>query len=319
MTSSGPICITGAAGFIGRHLLNELSGPGPGALRCLVRNGALPGPHAASIIRGDLGDPMALQALLVPGATVFNLAYDSGASALSNVRAATMLAHVCAMHRIRRLVHLSTATVVGRNRSTFINEESTCLPATPYERAKMAVEEALLRNRRTFELVIMRPSAVFGPGGSNLVKLARETVTDTRFKRHLRACFHDSRPMNLVSVSTVTAALIFAGTSGVRADGDIYIISESEEPANNYVDVQGILARAFGRPDPGMPVPSVPVLARDFVVRALRSGEWNTRRRYSSRKLISAGLQKPRPFEAALAEYGSYLANQYRVSGRITG
>jgi nucleoside-diphosphate-sugar epimerase len=319
VTSQGPICITGASGFIGSHLLNALSGGGPSALRCLARNGALPGPHAATIVRGDLADPAALERLLVPGATVFNLAYDSAASCESNARAAMMLGHVCARRGIRRLVHLSTATVVGRNRSTLIDENSRCSPATPYERAKMAVEEALLRSRGTFELVIIRPAAVFGPGGSNLVKLARETVAETRFKRCLRTFFHDSRPMNLVSVRNVVAALIFAGRSGIRAEGDTYIISESEETANNYSHVQGVFSRAFGRADAAMPVPCMPAFARDLIVRTVRRGEWSTERRYSSRKLIGAGFRKPAPFEAALSEYGSYLAAQYRSSGRLTG
>jgi nucleoside-diphosphate-sugar epimerase len=299
--------------------VNALSGICSSAPRCLVRNGGLSGSHTASIVRGDLADPAALEALLVPGATVFNLAYDTGASAESNVRAAMTLAHVCAVCRIRRLVHLSTATVVGRNRSALIDENSPCLPATAYESAKMAAEEALLRNRGTFELVIIRPSAVFGPGGSNLVKLARETVADTRFKRHLRTFFHDSRPMNLVSVGNVAAALVFAGTSEIRAEGDTYIVSESEEPTNNYRHVQGMFLRAFGRPNPAMSVPSLPALARDCIVRTVRTGEWNTQRRYSSQKLIAAGFRKPLRFEAALSEYGSYLANQYRLSGRITG
>jgi nucleoside-diphosphate-sugar epimerase len=318
-TAGGPICMTGATGFIGRHLLNELSATCPGALRCLVRNRAVLGTHAASIVRGELGDPKAVEALVVPGATVFNLAYDVRASTELNVRAAETIARVCAARRIRRLIHLSTATVVGKNRSPLINETSTCLPATPYERAKMAIEQALLSHAGSFELVIVRPTAVFGPGGSNLVKLAREAVADTRFKRRLRRFFHDARPLNLVSVGNVVAALIFAGTSAVRAEGDTYIISDSEEPANNYGHVQDVLSRALGGPDPALPARSVPAIARDFIVRALRSGEWNTQRRYSSDKLIAAGFQKPFRFEAALSEYGSYLASQYRLSGRITG
>jgi hypothetical protein len=125
--------------------------------------------------------------------------------------------------------------------------------------------------------------------------------------------------MNLVSVGNVVAALLFASTSEVRAAAETYIVSEDEEPANNYRDVQRVFSGAFSRPLPEMPVAHVPALARDFIVRSLRAGEWNTRRRYSSEKLIAAGFRKPRRFEAALSEYGSYLASQYRLSGRIAG
>ena len=80
-------------------------------------------------------------------------------------RAARALADACAKARILRLVHVSTAVVVGDSASSVIDEKTPCDPATAYELAKFQVERLLMEKARdAFELVILRPTAVFGPG-----------------------------------------------------------------------------------------------------------------------------------------------------------
>ena len=316
---SGPICVTGASGFIGRHLLAHLSRTGHAPLRCLARDPArLYGHPQLAVTEGDLRDPAALERFVVPGATVFNLAFDLAATPHERVEAAAALARVCEACGAKRLVHLSTATVVGDNREPVIDERSRCQAATPYERAKLAIEETLAKGLSGTELVVLRPTAVFGPGGLNVVKLAREIAAGSRGTRYLRACFHGRRPLNLVSVENVIAALVFLASAKPPVEG-IFIVSDAEDPANNYLDVERMLASAFGCADNPLPVLSMPSALRDLLLRMLGRMEGNSSRRYSSDKLSALGHVKPARFESAFAAYAEYLAAQFRRDGEVSG
>ena len=66
--------------------------------------------------------------------------------------------------RVRRLVHVSTADVFGSDHSMRITEKSRLKPAHTYERSKLAEEEWLLDNCGDLEVVILRPTRVFGEG-----------------------------------------------------------------------------------------------------------------------------------------------------------
>src|SRR6185312_1779779 len=110
-------------------------------------------------------DSAALERLLEPGAVVLNFAYQAGAAE----KLAEALGVACAARKVRRLVHVSTVSVYGAVRGEHVDEGTPCAPRTPYELEKHAAEEILERHARgRFELVILRPTAVFGPGGRNL-------------------------------------------------------------------------------------------------------------------------------------------------------
>ena len=316
---SGPICVTGASGFIGRHLLAHPSLAGNEPLRCLVRDPAhLPRHPQLAVTDGDLRDAAALARLVVPRATVFNLAFDRTATLRQCIEAAVALAHACETCGAKRLIHLSTATVVGDNADPVIDERSPCLPVTPYERAKLAVEETLARHLSATELVVLRPTAVFGPGGLNVVKLAAEIAGGNRAARYAKACFHGHRPLNLVSVENVIAALVFLANVQPPVES-MFIVTDAEEPSNNYLDVERILAGAFGRTDHSLPVLCMPAAWRELLLRAWKPAAAHSYRRYSPDRLRALGHTRPAPFEATLAAYAEYLAAQFRREGEVIG
>jgi nucleoside-diphosphate-sugar epimerase len=189
------LCIIGGAGFVGGRALRRAGGKA----RVLVHRRAV---AATSSVQGDAGDPTALGRLLAPDAAVLNFAYEAERAAAL----AETLGTACAARGVRRLVHVSTASVYGAASGRDIDEETPCAPRTSYEREKHAVEQILERHASgRFELVVLRPTAVFGPGGRNLETLALRILRQPWPRRYLRACLMGRRRLHAVDVECVAA------------------------------------------------------------------------------------------------------------------
>jgi len=65
---------------------------------------------------------------------------------------------------VRRLVHVSTADVYGPDHFKRINEKAELKPVHPYEKLKLMEETWLKTKAGDLEVVVLRPSRVFGPG-----------------------------------------------------------------------------------------------------------------------------------------------------------
>jgi 2-alkyl-3-oxoalkanoate reductase len=66
--------------------------------------------------------------------------------------------------RVRRMVHLSTADVFGSDHNARVTEKTKPHPVHAYERLKLFEERWLLKAAPDLEVVIVRPSRVFGAG-----------------------------------------------------------------------------------------------------------------------------------------------------------
>ena len=138
MTATPALCITGASGFIGQQVLHHLSALDIPRIRCLFRDPAraLIAGQQAEVLQGDMRSASSLEEWLSEGAVVLNLAFDANAEPAYNLAAAVALAGACARANAKRLIHLSTAAVVGTNPDNTIDESSECKPSTPYEAVK---------------------------------------------------------------------------------------------------------------------------------------------------------------------------------------
>ena len=82
---------------------------------------------------------------------------------------------------IKRLIHCSTAVVAGRVNDNIVTEQTECNPRTEYEKTKYQIEQILTQKARNhFPLTILRPTAVFGENGKNLLKLGITSIIDGR-------------------------------------------------------------------------------------------------------------------------------------------
>jgi len=304
------VAVTGASGFLGRHLVASLHERPDVGLRVLVHRRQ---PSLAMdddrirTVPGDLLTPNGLDLLLAPDCTVIHLAYSGSSSGPENLKAASNLADACAKARIRRLVHCSTAVVAGRVGDDLINENTRCRPAPGYESTKFEMERIFAEKAAgRFELAILRPAAVFGPGGRNLLKMADDLKSGNRVMNYLKSCLFDQRPMNLVSVGHVVSALTFLAFAERKWNGDVFIVSDDDHPWNTYRNVEKYLMKAMGRGDYPVPRFPLPAFVLSVMLRIKGRSNSNPQRRYDAGKLRAAGFQNTVSFEAGLKAFADW-------------
>ncbi len=301
------IAITGAAGFLGRHLVRSLSRSADVHIRQLVHQRTPDGvfdQDRVTLFRGDLLDRRSLEGFVRPGDTVVNLAFLSGASQADNLKAATNLAEACIGARAARLIHCSSAVVVGRNSATVVDESTPCEAGNPYEAAKLAVEETLRnRCRSGVEIAVLRPTVIFGPGGRNLIKLANDVCRGNRLLNYIKRSVHGTRRMNAVGVDNVIAAIEFLIRANESIDQQIFIVSDDEYPENNYGDILRHLRKHLAHRERALPPLPVPDGVLAGLLRLAGRSNRDPRRIYDSSKLSRAGFMKPVSFAQSLIAF----------------
>ncbi len=289
------VVVVGASGFIGEHLLRALAGWKDIEVRVLVHRNKAKNQDNISFIEGDLLKPDSLDRLLRKDCMVINLAY----LAQDNLEAMANLANACAKNQVRRLIHCSTAVVDGKAQGNKVTEETPCVPASEYEKTKLQMEAILLETAiGKFEVSILRPTAVFGPGGKNLLKLVNELMTANRWVNYIRSCLFNRRSMNLVAVENVVAALEFLLVAE-KVDREVFIISDDDSSANNYRDVEDRLLAVFGKSYP-VPRIAIPRFFLSTLLRLAGKSSTNPSKKYSDQKLAVFGFKKPQDLEAAI-------------------
>jgi GDP-4-dehydro-6-deoxy-D-mannose reductase len=192
---AGPILITGADGFVGRHL------------------SALLGSDAVALA-GDVTEPRVVlrQVRATRPAAVVHLAARSSVAEswarpteiwrVNVLGTVNVLAAVAAAQRDARVLVVSTGEVYGSGTTEPIQEDSPCRPVSPYAASKAAAELASSQARRSenLDVVVARAFPQIGPGqderfavGSWTGQIARLelkgggtlTVGDTSVRRDL--------------------------------------------------------------------------------------------------------------------------------------
>jgi nucleoside-diphosphate-sugar epimerase len=303
------LVLTGANGFIGRHLLNRVVASGQ-RVRALTRTPRVTGSSDSRIewVVGDISAPGTWNRLVEPGCTVVNLAYTQEAATAAAVSATREMVVACATAGTSRLVHCSTISVYGRTAGTTHTETSPCNPIDKYGRIKLAVEQALfdlVRNR--FELAVLRPAAVFGQGGRALLSLCDDLVGGARVVNYCRSSLFGRRNMHLVPVDTVVAAIRFLCEIRKPFANEVFIVSDDDDPLNNFRDVERILMEELGIASYATPRVPLPRFVLESLMRLKGRSEINTRTAYRCDKLLRWGFAKPIAFEAALRSFaGAY-------------
>jgi nucleoside-diphosphate-sugar epimerase len=310
------IALTGGTGFIGRRFMDLIAARPDTIIRAMARDRSAIGrwPSRCIVEPGDMTDPAAFSTLLEEGCTWVNLAHPELPAVADYIDLMGALMAACRAKHVKRVVHCSTVAVAGRAVADVVTEETPCEPSDQYEVVKLAIERCLLREGGgSPEVVVLRPTAVFGPGGRNLVKLADELRHDSVFLNYFKSCLEATRRMNLVHVDNVAAALTFLVGATDRVAGEIFIVSDDDSPANNFRAVERQLMLGLGVADYAVPPVALPAWLLSWGLRLLGRSNINPRRVYDCSKIVGRGLQKPVPFERGLSEFAAWYgqhANQ---------
>jgi dTDP-glucose 4,6-dehydratase len=180
----GRCLVTGAGGFIGSHVVEELCARGL-EVRALVRYTSHGGrgwladlddglAGEVDVIHGDVRDPDQMRRIVDGCDTVFHLAaligipysYVSPRQNLETNATGTLnLLEAARESGVGRFVHTSSSEVYGSAQYVPINEEHPLVGQSPYSATKIAADQVVLSYVRSFELpaVIVRPFNTFGP------------------------------------------------------------------------------------------------------------------------------------------------------------
>ncbi|MDH3316273.1 MAG: NAD-dependent epimerase/dehydratase family protein [Gammaproteobacteria bacterium] len=285
------VSVTGATGFIGRRLVQQLVARGD-AVRILTRDRdrAAALPDSVAVVIGDLSRPGPVLERLVEGADVFfHLAGEVGdPSAMRAVHVeGTRALTEAAAGQVPHWVQLSSVGVYGPVRKNVVDEKHSLLPKGEYETTKAESDQLVLEKaaRKAFAATLLRPSIVFGPGMRNRSLYQLMAMVDRGL-----FCFigPPGASANYIDVDNVVAALILCGTTPA-ARNKAYNLSDFCT-MEQFVCA---IAAALGKPVPRLRIPEP--LARaaaltlgklpGFPLTAFRVDALTSRARYSTAQI----------------------------------
>jgi len=175
--------VTGVTGFTGGHLARRLRRTHGDTVRVLVRNTEQAQAFRAEgfdVAIGDLTDEASLQTACSGMDVVYNIAalYRTAGLPSSTYRSVNALGvaavvRAAAAAGVRRVVHCSTVGVHGDIEQPPAGEDAPLKPGDVYQETKLEGEQ-LGRDAAAaagIELVIARPTGIYGPGDRRLLKL----------------------------------------------------------------------------------------------------------------------------------------------------
>ena len=162
------VFLTGASGFVGRHLADRLVADGA-KVTALMRSahGAVALKAAGvQVHNGTLDDAASLDRALAGQDAIVHLAYDVRASAADNLAAFDALYAAAGRAGIDRFVHASSIVVYDDWPDGQIDETSSMdrPGGSPYRDAKIAMEQRLMAG--DLPAVILQPTLVWGTGSA---------------------------------------------------------------------------------------------------------------------------------------------------------
>lgn len=232
--SSGPVLVTGAAGFIGHHVVRLLVAEGR-PVRALLRPGEDPrnlagiDPGLVERVEGDVLDRPRMRALARGCSAVYHLAaiyrtwvpdpktlYDVNVTGSANVLAAAVEAGVA------KVVYTSSIAAVGVQ-GDGLSDESTPFNlwqhSFDYVRSKYLGQQVALSFAPLVDLSVVGPGMPLGPGDVGPTPTGK-TLIDALSGR-IRVCFEGG--LNLVDVEDVARGHLLAEKHGRR--GECYLLT----------------------------------------------------------------------------------------------
>ncbi len=228
------VLVTGAAGFLGGHLVDMLVERGD-EVRAMVRpvedTSHLRTLAGVEIVHGDLTDVASLKRAVQGVQRVYNVAAKTGPWGAESVYRAVNVWGVADLIRaamdadVRRIVHTSSITVYGHHLRGIVSEDHPYhAEDNPYSRTKIEGEKLIadLVQGSGAPVVIVRPAWIYGP---------RDAASFGRFVARVESgkYFIIGSGKNVVPaiyVRDVAQGLIKAGDADDRVIGRAYTLAD---------------------------------------------------------------------------------------------
>lgn len=254
--------VTGVTGFTGGHLARRLLEHGD-TVRVFARDATrvpadLQG--RVDIVTGDITSDDDLRRALAGQDVVYNIAAlyrEAGLPAdryrAVNARAVAALIEAASVTGVRRVVHCSTVGVHGDVEHPPANEDAPLRPGDVYQETKLEGERLgrEAAERTGVELVIARPTGIYGPGDRRLFKLFGQIARGRFIMLGSGRNFY-----HVTYIDDLCDGFRLCGTVAAAA-GRTYILGGGEVPTlGELVRITGEVA---GRPGVRLRLPVWPV------------------------------------------------------------
>jgi nucleoside-diphosphate-sugar epimerase len=256
--------VTGSTGFIGRHLVAQLSGQGE-SVRALYRDEAKKRLYLVlgeETLLGDACDETVMREAVDGVDIIYHCAAAHSTSPADEIRRTNLQSVQTLFHLLReanssaRVVLMSSINVLGSSNYENANEamprrHTGDLHVDEKIAAEELAEQAIAEG---LKVVVLRPGLVYGPGDHNLQKLARAIFLG-------KFMYIGSREnvVPLVHVSDMTQAMFLAAHAAPPLSGWYNVTDGSRTTIGQLV---GGMADVMGCPEPKRVMPAiVPKLA----------------------------------------------------------
>jgi nucleoside-diphosphate-sugar epimerase len=250
---TGIVAITGATGFVGRHVVERIGASGR-AMRLLVRKGPYTcGFGTAENVIGNLADETSLRCLVRGAAAVIHIAGAIAAPDRQGFFAVNA-------QGTRRLAEAAAAE--GAKRFILVSSLAAREPRlSDYGASKQAGEDAVTELGGNLDLTILRPPVIYGPGDrASLPLLAQLTRRIAFIPGSPRSRFS---LLHVGDLARLIAELIDEDPRGIHE------IDDGTKGGYSWPDVLAIAEASAGRPIMPVYLPRGLTLAASYPAAAM--------------------------------------------------
>ena len=218
-------------------------------VRCLIRNPShlkwvegLP----VEVVRGDCNDKSSLEDAVKEVHQVFHLAgvtkaVDDKTYFEVNAYGTENLVHACLEHnpQLKKFIYLSSQAAAGPCQNGGKKKETDhCEPVSAYGQSKRMGEDLILAHAHELRLLILRPSAVYGPRDRDIYAFFKLLT------KRIKPCFYaQEQRLSLCYVGDIVQAILLAAQAD-KGDGEIFFLSDGQD--YRMEEVGDIFASSMG-------------------------------------------------------------------------